>query len=169
MGLAFGFGALERPLHKSRTREMDPKWSPQLPLVDLSPFLGSWFYNGQKPKCKFHCVFVSTFWLSTWWWEKISCLGTCYQIDKFSNEIFGNSVLLFWCSSRSRMLILSRQRRRWCSNHYFGQQTNRPVVFLCLLSGVYNYIENDVVMRIYPLYMKICCRLRRDSWRLQRF
>ena len=51
---------------------MDPKWSPQLPLIDLSPFPSGgyfwpsevrfrgilalsrdWFYNGKKQKCKF--------------------------------------------------------------------------------------------------------------------
>ena len=41
MGLAFGFGALWRPLNGSRTPEMDPKLSLQLPLIDLSPFPGS--------------------------------------------------------------------------------------------------------------------------------
>ena len=33
-----GFGAVQRPLNGSMTPEMDPKWSPQLPLIDLSPF-----------------------------------------------------------------------------------------------------------------------------------
>ena len=33
-----GFGAVQRPLNWSMTPEMDPKWSPQLPLIDLSPF-----------------------------------------------------------------------------------------------------------------------------------
>ena len=33
-----GFGAVQRPLNGSVTPEMDPKWSPQLPLIDLSPF-----------------------------------------------------------------------------------------------------------------------------------
>ena len=42
----FGFGALKRPLNGSRTPEMDPKWSPQLPLIDLSPFPGSWTHLG---------------------------------------------------------------------------------------------------------------------------
>ena len=41
MVLVFGFWALRRPLNGSRTPEMDPKWSPQLPLIDLSGFLGS--------------------------------------------------------------------------------------------------------------------------------
>ena len=34
----FGFGAVQRPLNWSMTPEMDPKWFPQLPLIDLSPF-----------------------------------------------------------------------------------------------------------------------------------
>ena len=46
MGLIFGFWALKRPLNGSRTPEMDPKWSPQLPLIDLSPFPGSWTHLG---------------------------------------------------------------------------------------------------------------------------
>ena len=46
MGLVFGFWALKRPLNGSRTPEMDPKWSPQLPLIDLSPFPGSWTHLG---------------------------------------------------------------------------------------------------------------------------
>ena len=33
-----GFGAVQRPLNWSMTPEMDPKWFPQLPLIDLSPF-----------------------------------------------------------------------------------------------------------------------------------
>ena len=28
----------QRPLNGPMTPEMDPKWSPQLPLIDLSPF-----------------------------------------------------------------------------------------------------------------------------------
>ena len=33
-----GFGAVQRPLNGSMTPEMDPKWSAQLPLIDLNPF-----------------------------------------------------------------------------------------------------------------------------------
>ena len=46
MGLAFGLGAFQRPRNGSRTPEMDPKWFPQLPLVDLSPFPGSLTHFG---------------------------------------------------------------------------------------------------------------------------
>ena len=35
----FGFGAVQRPLNWSMTPEMDPKLFPQLPLIDLSPFM----------------------------------------------------------------------------------------------------------------------------------
>ena len=34
----FGFGALQRPPIGSRTTGLDPKCSPQLPLIDLSQF-----------------------------------------------------------------------------------------------------------------------------------
>ena len=34
----FGLGAFKRPLNVSRTPEIPPKWSLQLPLIDLSPF-----------------------------------------------------------------------------------------------------------------------------------
>jgi len=34
----FGFGAVQRPLNWSMTPEMDPKWFPQLPVIDSSPF-----------------------------------------------------------------------------------------------------------------------------------
>ena len=34
----FGFGAVQRPPNWSMTPEMNPKWFPQLPLIDLSPF-----------------------------------------------------------------------------------------------------------------------------------
>ena len=34
----YGFGADQRPPKWSMTPEMDPKWFPQLPLIDLSPF-----------------------------------------------------------------------------------------------------------------------------------
>ena len=34
----FGFGAVQRPPNWGMTPEMDPKWLPQLPLIDLSPF-----------------------------------------------------------------------------------------------------------------------------------
>ena len=33
-----GFGAVQRPLNGSMTPEMDPKWSAQLPLINLSLF-----------------------------------------------------------------------------------------------------------------------------------
>ena len=36
--LKSGFGAVQRPLNGSMTPEMDPKWSPQLPMIDSSPF-----------------------------------------------------------------------------------------------------------------------------------
>ena len=32
----FGFGAPQRPPNVPRTPEMDPKWPPQLTLIDLS-------------------------------------------------------------------------------------------------------------------------------------
>ena len=34
----FGFGAPQRPPNVPRTPEMDPKWPPQLTLIDLSKF-----------------------------------------------------------------------------------------------------------------------------------
>ena len=34
----FGFGAVLRSPYRSMTPEMDPKWSAQVPVIDLSPF-----------------------------------------------------------------------------------------------------------------------------------
>ena len=38
----FGFGAVQRPPNWSMTPKMDPKWFPQLSLIDLSPFPDLW-------------------------------------------------------------------------------------------------------------------------------
>ena len=37
-GPEFGFEAVQRSPNRSMTPEMDPKWSAQLPVIDLSPF-----------------------------------------------------------------------------------------------------------------------------------
>ena len=37
-GPEFGFEAVQRSPNRSMTPEMDPKWSAQLPLIDLNPF-----------------------------------------------------------------------------------------------------------------------------------
>ena len=46
----FGFGAVQRPPNWSMTPEMDQKWFPKLPLIDLSPFprAGKWANLAQK-------------------------------------------------------------------------------------------------------------------------
>ena len=48
----FGLGAFWRPLDVSRTPEIPPKWSLQLPLIDLSPFPGSLTHLGASRRLR---------------------------------------------------------------------------------------------------------------------